>query len=717
MPPKDLPNHIALPASSATPPGTNVTNPTSPSPRTPPPAVANNATGAQATSPTSSRHSFLGFMRTRARSSTLGQQPSTSASLISPTQSQFQRSATPERAGNTRSNAREQTVSGRASGGTNGNGVVTGGGVMNTGAAVTRTVSTPLSGSTIPQATTTSSALAPDASLNTAPTPPGNPSNPLKTYRIRLVPHLESNRSLPFDPVIREMAPIIVTPFPGTTPSDSALRIADPGTLSSAGGGRTTVGGKPVALVLKIGRFTDKSERLPVPTNSAPLCTGGSGIGNINGDGTLGPDGPRTGSATFSAAGGGGEVTSGKAAFRSKVVSRSHAEIWCEEGGKFYIRDTKSSSGTFLNHIRLSSPNTESRPMMLKDGDILQLGVDYQGGTEDMFKCIKMRVEVGREWQRGANEFNTNALKQLKALGGDASVPDSKGKDTHSKKAKASVTDCCICLFSVTVCQSLFIAPCSHVFHYKCIRPLLLQHYPGFSCPLCRTFANLEDDVETEDAWEIASRRASVISRRASNHSILAAGSSTPAAAAEIESNGNFNTGTAVAGNIEVASANELLPPPNVPGEPEGLQAGMPLARQATAVAQVDPITAGPDVTSETIATVPEEREGFVAPSSATIPRPIVQPGSYDPSGNTTLSETATPMNDTFLSTLALAPGMIQRLELADEVSQAGTGSLSGMTGSNGGSNAGSNAGSNVGSRNESRRQSREVEGNGHMYT
>lgn len=577
--------------------------------------------------------------------------------------------------------------------------------MINTGAAVTRTVSTPLSGSTILQAPTTSSALAPDASLYTAPTPSGNPSNPLKTYRIRLVPHLESNRSLPFDPVIREMAPIVVTPFPGTTPSDSALRIADPGTLSSAGGGRTMVGGKPVALVLKIGRFTDKSERMPVPTNSAPLGTGGNGIGNLNGDGTLGPEGPRTGSATFSAAGGGGEITSGKAAFRSKVVSRSHAEIWCEEGGKFYIRDTKSSSGTFLNHIRLSSPNTESRPMMLKDGDILQLGVDYQGGTEDMFKCIKMRVEVGREWQRGANEFNTNALKQLKALGGDASVPDSKGKDTHSKKAKASVTDCCICLFSVTVCQSLFIAPCSHVFHYKCIRPLLLQHYPGFSCPLCRTFANLEDDVETEDAWEIASRRASVISRRASNHSILAA--------AAIESNGNVNTGTAVAGNNEVASANELLPPPNVPGEPEGLQAGMPLARQATAVAQVDPITGGPDVTSETIATVPEEREGFVAPSSSTIPRPIVQPGSYDPSGNTTLSETATPMNDTFLSTLALAPGMIQRLELADEVSQAGTGSLSGITGSN----AGSNAGSNVGSRNESRRQSREVEGNGHMYT
>lgn len=50
----------------------------------------------------------------------------------------------------------------------------------------------------------------------------------------------------------------------------------------------------------------------------------------------------------------------------------------------------------------------------------------------------------------------------------------------------------------MTVHQSLFIAPCSHVFHYKCIRPLLVKHHPGFSCPLCRTFANLEEDVEVD---------------------------------------------------------------------------------------------------------------------------------------------------------------------------------------------------------------------------
>jgi pSer/pThr/pTyr-binding forkhead associated (FHA) protein len=40
-----------------------------------------------------------------------------------------------------------------------------------------------------------------------------------------------------------------------------------------------------------------------------------------------------------------------------------------------------------------------------QDGDVLQLGVDYQGGQEDMYRCVKMRVEMGRDWQRGANEF------------------------------------------------------------------------------------------------------------------------------------------------------------------------------------------------------------------------------------------------------------------------------------------------------------------------
>lgn len=57
-------------------------------------------------------------------------------------------------------------------------------------------------------------------------------------------------------------------------------------------------------------------------------------------------------------------------------------------------------------------------------------------------------------------------------------------------------------LFSVTIHQALFIAPCSHAFHYKCIRPLLENHHPAFSCPLCRTFANLDEDVEVDVEYD-----------------------------------------------------------------------------------------------------------------------------------------------------------------------------------------------------------------------
>ncbi|KAH9945551.1 SMAD/FHA domain-containing protein [Amylocystis lapponica] len=238
-------------------------------------------------------------------------------------------------------------------------------------------------------------------------------------HRIRLVPHLDSRRSLRFDPICRDVRD-------GDAP-------------------------------LRIGRFTDRS---------------GLGLAAAN------------------------ALGSNKLAFKSKVVSRAHAEIWVE-GGRFFIKDTKSSSGTFLNHVRLSAANAESRASELKDGDLLQLGVDYQGGAEDIYKCVKIKIEMGREWQAHSNPFNANALKQLKAIA-IAQAPTEK----KTISPKSAFQDCCICLFPVTFNQALFVAPCSHAFHYKCLRPLLETHHPAFSCPLCRTFANLDEDVEVEVEFE-----------------------------------------------------------------------------------------------------------------------------------------------------------------------------------------------------------------------
>lgn len=102
--------------------------------------------------------------------------------------------------------------------------------------------------------------------------------------------------------------------------------------------------------------------------------------------------------------------------FKSKVVSRRHCEFWCT-GGRWFIKDVKSSSGTFLNHIRLSSPGTESKPFPVNDGDIVQLGIDFKGGEEMIFRCVKIRVELNKGWHNGPSSFKCVTFSPHRCLG------------------------------------------------------------------------------------------------------------------------------------------------------------------------------------------------------------------------------------------------------------------------------------------------------------
>jgi pSer/pThr/pTyr-binding forkhead associated (FHA) protein len=191
--------------------------------------------------------------------------------------------------------------------------------------------------------------------------------------------------------------------------------------------------------------------------------------------------------------------------FKSKVVSRRHCEFWHEDG-KWYIRDVKSSSGTFLNHIRLSPPSQESKAFPVNDGDIIQLGIDFKGGEEMIFRCVKMRVELNRGWQNKPNTFNVAAHKRLRTLAN----PASSGSNSQ---------DCSICLNSVAPCQSLFVAPCSHTWHFKCIKSLLMSpQYPVFICPNCRAGADLEADVEESSSeWQQLEEEAELSDKQASD--------------------------------------------------------------------------------------------------------------------------------------------------------------------------------------------------------
>uniref|UniRef100_A0A671RHA7 Sarcolemmal membrane-associated protein n=1 Tax=Sinocyclocheilus anshuiensis TaxID=1608454 RepID=A0A671RHA7_9TELE len=81
------------------------------------------------------------------------------------------------------------------------------------------------------------------------------------------------------------------------------------------------------------------------------------------------------------------------ATFDCKVLSRNHALVWFDhKTGKFYLQDTKSSNGTFINSQRLSRGSEESPPCEVLSGDIIQFGVDVTENTrkgEKSLSCIK----------------------------------------------------------------------------------------------------------------------------------------------------------------------------------------------------------------------------------------------------------------------------------------------------------------------------------------
>lgn len=138
-------------------------------------------------------------------------------------------------------------------------------------------------------AASASDAALPTSSASSVAAPAGTgPSPQAGIHRIRLVPHLEATRSLHFEPIERDV--------------------------------------REGAVGVKIGRFTDRGSSTAAEDATAGLTSSGS-------QQALGAAPGNRGGAVPSSAGGGGRVDSARIAFKSKVVSRGHAEVWCEAGG------------------------------------------------------------------------------------------------------------------------------------------------------------------------------------------------------------------------------------------------------------------------------------------------------------------------------------------------------------------------------------------------
>jgi pSer/pThr/pTyr-binding forkhead associated (FHA) protein len=155
--------------------------------------------------------------------------------------------------------------------------------------------------------------------------------------------------------------------------------------------------------------------------------------------------------------------------------SAQHCQIWCSDG-RWYIKDTKSTLGTFLNYVRLSKPGIESSAYLLHDGDIVQLG---QSGSCESKESGPKRflVLIGNN-----GILRDNTMK---------SEPTSnhKVKDNHKRSAEMIWSNCSICLKAVLQKQASIVASCGHMWHYSCLQQSIqMERASRFLCPRCLVY-------------------------------------------------------------------------------------------------------------------------------------------------------------------------------------------------------------------------------------
>uniref|UniRef100_A0A6V7JM70 Sarcolemmal membrane-associated protein n=1 Tax=Bracon brevicornis TaxID=1563983 RepID=A0A6V7JM70_9HYME len=100
------------------------------------------------------------------------------------------------------------------------------------------------------------------------------------------------------------------------------------------------------------------------------------------------------------------------AIFDCKVLSRNHALLWYS-AGKFYLQDTRSSNGTFVNNQRLSSTGLQSKATEVCSGDIVQFGVDVMESTRKVthgciIATLKLFLPDGKEAKASRTTYGSS---------------------------------------------------------------------------------------------------------------------------------------------------------------------------------------------------------------------------------------------------------------------------------------------------------------------
>ncbi|KAG5362989.1 hypothetical protein CJU89_2132 [Yarrowia sp. B02] len=108
--------------------------------------------------------------------------------------------------------------------------------------------------------------------------------------------------------------------------------------------------------------------------------------------------------------------------FDSRVLSRQHAEIWADKlTRKVWMKDAKSSNGTYINGERLSQDGRESEPHELKRNDLLELGIDIANNDGSALLHRKISAVVERISVMSL-QSGDSSLTQVNVLGNGSGV-------------------------------------------------------------------------------------------------------------------------------------------------------------------------------------------------------------------------------------------------------------------------------------------------------
>ncbi|CAO3570619.1 unnamed protein product [Mortierella alpina] len=127
--------------------------------------------------------------------------------------------------------------------------------------------------------------------------------------------------------------------------------------------------------------------------------------------------------------------------FDSKVLSRVHAEVW-SENGKVFLRDLKSSNGTFLNGKRLSPESVESEPFVLNQNDNLEFGIDIMDENGALLhEKVACKIYISRMSYPTPGGSPQDSYAKAKASSPTGTGPSSKSSTSTAQGGQSANID------------------------------------------------------------------------------------------------------------------------------------------------------------------------------------------------------------------------------------------------------------------------------------